>query len=129
MAYNLTKSVLGFGLVMTLLSGCSSLPSTLNVSAKPVTKPILVLPDVDEVSMRRIEWIVINEENVDDELAKLKEKNIPTGLYALTGQGYENLGLNFSDIRALVQQQQAIIVAYKNYYIEAEETLDNSVAK
>tara|TARA_B100000497_G_C7679695_1_gene411125 strand:+ start:662 stop:1006 length:345 start_codon:yes stop_codon:yes gene_type:complete len=114
---------------MTLLSGCSSLPSTLNVSAKPVTKPILVLPDVDEVSMRRIEWIVINEENVDDELAKLKEKNIPTGLYALTGQGYENLGLNFSDIRALVQQQQAIIIAYKNYYIEAEETLDNSVAK
>ena len=76
MAYNLTKSVLGFGLVMTLLSGCSSLLSTLIVSTKPVTKPILVLPDVDEVSMRRIEWIVINEENVDDELAKLKEKNI-----------------------------------------------------
>ena len=33
MVYNLTKSVLGFGLVLTLLSGCSSLPSTLNVSA------------------------------------------------------------------------------------------------
>lgn len=129
MVYNLTKSVLGFGLVLTLLSGCSSLPSTLNVSATPVQKPVLILPEVDEVSMRRVQWVVINEENVDDELAKLKAQNIPTGLYALTGQGYENLGLNFSDIRALVQQQQAIIVAYQNYYVEAEETLDNSVAK
>jgi len=46
----------------------------------------------------------------------------------LTGEGYENLGLNFSDIRALVQQQQAIIVAYENYYKAAEDALDGAVA-
>jgi hypothetical protein len=48
-------------------------------------------------------------------------------MFVLTGDGYSNLGLNFSDIRALVQQQQAIIVAYEEYYQQAEETLDNAV--
>jgi hypothetical protein len=47
-------------------------------------------------------------------------------MFVLTGEGYENLGLNFSDIRALVQQQQAIIVAYENYYQAAEVALDEA---
>ena len=77
--------------------------------------------------MREINWIVINQDNVDDVFADLKNKNIPVGVYSLTGEQYENLGLNLSDIRALVQQQQAIILAYEQYYKEAEETLDNAV--
>lgn len=124
----LTKSVLGFGLVI-LLSSCSSLQQVIpvEVSTKPVEKPELTLPRVDELRMREVNWIVINEDNVDEVFENLKNKNIPVGVYALTGEQYENLGLNFSDIRALVQQQQAIIVAYEKYYKEAEKTLDKAV--
>ena len=32
-----------------------------------------------------------------------------------------------SDIRMYVGQQQAIIQAYKNYYIESEKTMDKAV--
>ena len=81
---------------------------------------------MDEVSLRRVEWIIINEENMEEKLAKLKETGQPLALFALTGEGYEHLGLNFSDIRALVQQQQAIIVAYENYYKEANKALDEA---
>ena len=124
----LTKSVLGFGLVI-LLSSCSSLQQVLpvEVSTRPVEKPELTLPRVDELRMREVSWIVINQGNVDQVFEDLKNKNIPVGVYALTGEQYENLGLNFSDIRALVQQQQAIIVAYEKYYKEAEKTLDKAV--
>ena len=124
----LTKSVLGFGLVI-LLSSCSSLQQVLpvEVSTRPVDKPELTLPRVDELRMREVSWIVINQDNVDQVFEDLKNKNIPVGVYALTGEQYENLGLNFSDIRALVQQQQAIIVAYEKYYKEAEKTLDKAV--
>ena len=124
----LTKSVLGFGLVI-LLSSCSSLQQVIpvEVSTKPVEKPELTLPRVDELRMREVNWIVINQDNVDQIFENLKNKNIPVGVYALTGEQYENLGLNFSDIRALVQQQQAIIVAYEKYYKEAEKTLDKAV--
>lgn len=124
----LTKSVLGFGLVI-LLSSCSSLQQVIpvEVSTKPVEKPELTLPRVDELRMREVNWIVINKDNVEEIFSDLKNKNIPVGVYALTGEQYENLGLNFSDIRALVQQQQAIIVAYEKYYKEAEQTLDKAV--
>lgn len=124
----LTKSVLGFGLVI-LLSSCSSLQQVIpvEVSTKPVEKPELTLPRVDELRMREVNWIVINQDNVDQVFEDLKNRNIPVGVYALTGEQYENLGLNFSDIRALVQQQQAIIVAYEKYYKEAEKTLDKAV--
>jgi hypothetical protein len=41
-------------------------------------------------------------------------------LFGLSAQGYTNLSLNLSDIRALVQQQQEIINAYVNYYETGE---------
>lgn len=110
-----------------LLTACSSIPNPIEVSTKPVDKPQLVLPPVDEVRMRPVDWVVINEENMEEKLAELTANGQPLAMFVLTGEGYENLGLNFSDIRALVQQQQAIILAYERYYIEAEEKLDNAV--
>lgn len=99
----------------------------LEISTKPVDKPQLTLPNADKLNMRQVEWIVINEDNVDEELEKIRLSGKPVGLFALTGTGYEHLALNFSDIRALVQQQQQIIAAYEKYYQEAEETLDSAV--
>jgi len=77
--------------------------------------------------MRNVKWVVINEANVDAVIEQLKLQEGAFAVYALTGDGYGNLGLNFSDIRALVQQQQAIIAAYEGYYRQAEEAMDNAV--
>ncbi|MGA1256530.1 MAG: hypothetical protein ACO3YX_05895 [Candidatus Nanopelagicaceae bacterium] len=71
-----------------------------------------------------MEWIVINKENLEAVKTRLESSGQAFALYALTGDGYGNLGLNFSDIRALVQQQQAIIVAYENYYKESSEAIE-----
>ena len=76
--------------------------------------------------MRRIEWIVINEENMDEKIAELTAGGAPLAIFVLTAQGYENLGLNFSDIRALVQQQQQIILAYDNYYKASTKALEDA---
>ena len=77
--------------------------------------------------MRSVDWVVINQDNIDEKIKELTQNGKPLAMFVLTGDGYSNLGLNFSDIRALVQQQQAIIVAYEEYYQQAEETLDNAV--
>ena len=82
---------------------------------------------MDELRLRNVRWIVLNHENIEEKLKELEAKGIPIGLYVLTGEGYENLSLNFGDIRALVQQQQAIIVAYENYYQQASQVLDNAI--
>lgn len=113
--------------------GCSSLteriPRPIEVSSKPVDKPELTLPPIDEVNMRKVEWIIITEENLEVRLEELRNSGRPVAIFGLTGEGYENLGLNFSDIRAMVQQQQAIILAYENYYKAAEEALDGAVVQ
>jgi len=113
--------------MITSLAACSSQPQPIEISTKPIEKPSLVLPPVDEVNMRKVEWIVINKDNVEMVMERLQKEGKAFALYALTGEGYGNLGLNFSDIRALVQQQQAIIAAYDNYYQQAEEALDGAV--
>lgn len=79
---------------------------------------------MDEVRMRPVEWIIINEDNLEEKIAELTAGGAPLAMFVLTGDGYENLGLNFSDIRALVQQQQQIIIAYENYYQQAEAAMD-----
>ena len=126
MASLLTKSVLGFTILISL-AACSTKPQQIEISTKPVEKPTLTLPDVDELNMRKVEWIVLNEDNVEAVITKLNSEGKAFALYALTGEGYGNLGLNFSDIRALVQQQQAIIAAYEGYYAKAEQALDGAV--
>jgi hypothetical protein len=126
MAKSLTMNALGFGLVALLISGCATSPQRIEVSAKPINKPELVLPPVDQVRMRKVEWVLITPENFEEEVAKVQTGGRPVVFFALTDKGYENLGLNFSDIRALVQQQQAIIIAYENYYKNANEALDKA---
>ena len=111
------------------LAACSTQPQRIEVSAKPIDKPQLVLPPVDELNMKKVEWVVINEANVEAIIEKLKGSDGAFAVYALTGEGYGNLSRNFSDIRALVQQQQAIIAAYEGYYQAAEEAMDNAVVQ
>ena len=85
------------------------------------------MPPVDELRLKEVKWIVINEENIDEVITLLKTQDGAFAVYALTGKGYGNLGTNFSDIRAMIQQQQAIIAAYEGYYQEAEDVLDGAV--
>ena len=122
----LTKNALGFLTLTLLLSACSlpQIDRPITVSAPPIQRPQLVLPSVDELRMRNIEWVIINEENIETRLEEFKTTGQPIALFVLTAEGYENLALNLSDIRALIQQQQEIIAAYESYYVQAEETLD-----
>jgi len=121
---HLIKNVLGFGLVLALLSGCSSTPQRIEVSAKPVEKPELVLPNADSLRMKGVEWILITPENFEEKVAEIQKSGRPVVFFALTDEGYENISMNFSSIRAFIQQQRAIIVAYENYYKNANEALD-----
>ena len=119
----LIMSVLGF-LIVTSLAACSTTPQRIEVTSRPINKPELILPKVDQVSMRKIEWIIITEANMEEEVAKWTAGGKPLAVFAITAEGYENLGQNFSDIRALVQQQQSIILAYDNYYKASVQALD-----
>ena len=85
------------------------------------------MPNADELNLREVKWVIITPENVEEQIKAIEESGRPAAFFALTDKGYENLGLNLSDLRAYIQQQQAIIAAYKSYYEKAEEALDGAV--
>lgn len=93
---------------------------------EPIDKPSLVLPDADEIRMREVKWILITPENAEAVFEDLRNQGNSVVLFGLTSEGYENISLNLSDIRAFLQQQQAIIGAYKNYYEDANEAIENA---
>ena len=100
------------------------MPQRIEVSAKPVDKPELVLPNADGIRMKNVEWVLITPENFEEKVAEIQATGRPVVFFALTDEGYENISMNFSSIRAYIQQQQAIIAAYENYYKNANEALD-----
>jgi hypothetical protein len=92
-----------------------------------VQKPELVLPQADAIVNRPVQWIVITPENYEQVFADLEKSGQDVVLFGITAKGYENLALNANDIRTYMQQQNAIIVAYKNYYIRSQSALDDAV--
>lgn len=125
MAKNLTRNVLGFGLATLLISsltGCAS-NQQIEISTSPVDKPDLILPNADTLNARPIKWVLVTEENSRQSFQDLDKRNKAPVFFSLDEDGYENLALNLSDIRALIQQQLTIIDAYRNYYLQSEEAL------
>ena len=51
---------------LVLLAGCSTTPRQIEISAKPIEKPKLVLPPADELRLKDLTWVVINEENAQE---------------------------------------------------------------
>ena len=111
---------------LALLAGCSAQPQRIEISAKPIDKPQLVLPPIEQLRLKDVEWVIITEENAQEVFAQLlKDKKDPM-LIGLTDEGYEVLSLNMSDIMRLIAQQKQIIAAYQNYYEESEQALDSA---
>lgn len=115
---------LALALGIIVLSGCTSMPQRIEVSAKPIEKPKLVLPEAQQLRLRDVEFILITRENAEEVFAELERSRKDPVLIGLSDDGYETLSLNLSDVMALLQQQKAIIAAYKNYYEESSDALD-----
>lgn len=128
MVNRLTASALGF-LTLFLVNGCSKPVQEIQVSAKPVEKPELVLPYADPIKTRDVQWIIITPDNYEQVFSELQKSGSPVVLFGLTSKGYENLSLNIGDIRAYIQQQKAIIVAYEGYYKESNAAIDAANAQ
>ena len=117
-------------LSLAILSGCSSTSiRPIEISATPIEKPQLILPPADQLSLKDIEWIIINKENVEEVFAQLQADKKDPALIGLSDEGYELLSLNYSDIMAYIQQQNAIITAYRNYYEKSEQALEDANAQ
>lgn len=119
-------SVLGCLAILLLLSACATTKTPVTqlppvepvekvvVKSVPVKTPKPIVPSVDPLNLRPINWVVITPDNAAEQFAKIKSGEAV--LFAVTAQGYENISLNLSDIRATIAQQQQIIAVYEKAF-------------
>ncbi len=118
------KETLLAGVLAVTLSGCSSmLPKTVDYSAKPVERPLLILPESEIVNMKEVDYIVVTEENIEVVWRELEAAGKPIVLFALTHEGYEALALNNAEVIRYLSEQKAILIAYKEYYEKADKAI------
>jgi hypothetical protein len=74
------------------------------------------------VEMPNVEWYVVNSDNVDEFLERIKNDVGEVVFIAVTPKGYENLALGIADLRRFILQQREIIVYYEQQLSSREET-------
>ncbi len=79
-----------------------------------IPKPAPIVPRVDQLSLKPINWIIITPDNIEEKFAQIQKGELV--FFAVTAEGYENIALNLSDIRALIEQQNRVIAIYKSQY-------------
>jgi len=85
------------------------------------------LPEADELNARPVKFFIITEDNIEEKFEELKNSGMPVVFFAMTSDGYENVSLNLSDLRAYIMQQKTIIAAYEEYYKASQDALNGAV--
>lgn len=117
-------------LVVALLSGCSTFrpePEVVTVT-EIVERNIPTVPHPKSVRLNDIKIYVVNKDNYDEFVEEYAKKNGNDAYIAISIKDYENLSLNFAELRRYIEQQKQIILYYEDAVtpsIEDEKSLNN----
>ena len=119
------KSILNVLVLLTLLTflitSCSRGVDRIETVKVEVKREPLNLEKPPIPKQEELKWIIINSENAEEVFKKLEEQGTDPVLFGLTDDEYEDLAVNFAQIRNYIIQQNFVIDKYKEYY-ESEET-------
>ena len=65
---------------------------------------------------------MVTEENYEEFVKEFQDKNGKTAWISISVKDYENLSLNFAELRRYIEQQKEIIVYYEEAVKPQEET-------
>ena len=108
--------------------GCSSLrPEPQIVTVTNTVKT--VIPTVNrpkQVQLNDIKIYVVSAENYEEFRKNFEAKNGADAYIAISVKDYENLSLNFAELRRYIEQQKEIIVYYENAVAPVPEVPETS---
>ena len=113
-------SVLGSILIALTISGCAKVPQTeiIEVTTTPIKSAPPIVPRIDDLELRNLEWIVVTEQNYQGVLMRLRDAGEEPVIYALSSNGYANLMMNQNDIMKMIRQQKEVIAVYRKSYFD-----------
>jgi hypothetical protein len=103
---------------LLVLSSCSSVSSLrpapqVVVQKEYIERNIPIQQRPSPVEMPNVKWYVVNSDNIDQFLERIKNDAGDVVFIAVTPKGYENLALGISELRRFILQQREIIVYYE----------------
>lgn len=71
--------------------------------------------------MSKVEWVIITKDNYQKVFDDLLKKKTDVVLFGLTDDGYEQLAINFAQIRKYIILNRSVLMKYKEYYEPEKE--------
>ena len=110
--------LIAYGLVLLTsltLMGCSLMPEPKVVTVtKTVRTQVPIVARPKQVQLNDVKIYVVSKKNYKDFVKAYEKKNGADSYIALSVKDYENLALNFAELRRYIEQQKQIIVYYEN---------------
>ena len=104
------------------LMGCSLIPEPKVVTVtKTVRTEVPLVAKPKQVQLNDVKIWVVSKVNYEEFVKEYAKKNGGDSYIAISVKDYENLSLNFAELRRYIEQQKQIIV----YYEEAVSTSKN----
>ena len=95
------------------LPACSVLPKQ-DPIIKIVPSNIPIQPSPEPVTMRRVRFDVVSDENLDQFLKENAARNSDLAFMAVDPVVYENLAINLAELKRYILAQKAIIQYYES---------------
>ena len=108
---------------LLLTSGCSTFipePKVVTVT-KTIERTIPTVPFPKQVQLNDIKIYVVSKENYEEFVKEFEAKNGGDAYIAISVKDYENLSLNFAELRRYIEQQKQIILYYEEAVKPTEE--------
>src|SRR6056300_1425110 len=117
--------ILSLSLILMLTQGCSLLrtdPEIITVTnTVKTTVPVVAHPKPVQLNDVKI-YVVSREENYEEFIKEFEAKNGGDAYIAISVKDYENLSLNFAELRRYIEQQKQIILYYEEAVKPDEQT-------
>lgn len=97
----------------SLLGSCAHTAEPIEIQTITVERTIPVLPRPRPISMRDIQFYVVNRDNLDQFLINISKSAGNVVFFAITPKGYENLALNMNQLRRYIEDQQSLLIYYE----------------
>jgi len=112
---------------LLLTSGCSTFipePKVVTVT-KTIERTIPTVPHPKQVQLNDIKIYVVSKENYEEFVTEFEKKNGGDAYIAISVKDYENLSLNFAELRRYIEQQKQIILYYEEAVKPSEGERDS----
>lgn len=117
--------------LLLALGGCSLLQPQPLPAPEPIIKTVTEYKTLEiyqpplpkAIDMQDVEFFVVTEKNLDEQIKKLEKLQDGTYvLFGLTPQDYENMAYNLQELRRYIRQQKEIIIYYRQATQDDENT-------